>query len=135
MCLQEFTRARVPDRRDDHRRRRLGRRAGAGHRRSRHHARELASTRLLRRKVVRRSSGAMRRKAEEAAARLKLTAADLQRFGIIDEIVPEPLGGAHRDPTTVVATRSRCGIGGGGTARADDRRKTYERLVIGSIAG
>ena len=43
-------------------------------------------------------------KAEEAAARLKLTAADLQRFGIIDEIVDEPLGGAHRDPTTIIAT-------------------------------
>jgi acetyl-CoA carboxylase carboxyl transferase subunit alpha len=42
-------------------------------------------------------------KAEEAATRLKLTAADLQRFGIIDEIIPEPLGGAHRDPTSVVA--------------------------------
>lgn len=42
-------------------------------------------------------------KAEEAAERLKLTAADLQRFGIIDEIVPEPLGGAHRDPARVVA--------------------------------
>ena len=41
-------------------------------------------------------------KAEEAAARLKLTAQDLQRFGIIDEIVPEPLGGAHRDAGAVV---------------------------------
>jgi acetyl-CoA carboxylase carboxyl transferase subunit alpha len=35
---------------------------------------------------------------------LKLTSADLRRFGIIDEIVDEPLGGAHRDPTTIVAT-------------------------------
>ena len=42
-------------------------------------------------------------KAEEAAARLKLTAQDLQHFGIIDEIVPEPLGGAHRDAAGVVA--------------------------------
>jgi len=42
-------------------------------------------------------------KAEEAASRLKLTAQDLQHFGIIDEIVPEPLGGAHRDPAGVVA--------------------------------
>jgi acetyl-CoA carboxylase carboxyl transferase subunit alpha len=41
-------------------------------------------------------------KAEEAAARLKLTAQDLQRFGIIDEIVAEPLGGAHRDASAVV---------------------------------
>jgi acetyl-CoA carboxylase carboxyl transferase subunit alpha len=42
-------------------------------------------------------------KAEEAAARLKLTAADLKGFGIIDEIVAEPLGGAHREPGFVVA--------------------------------
>src|SRR5580698_10622078 len=41
-------------------------------------------------------------KAEEAASRLKLTAQDLEQFGIIDEIVPEPLGGAHRDPSAVV---------------------------------
>ncbi len=41
-------------------------------------------------------------KAEEAAARLKLTAQDLQRFGIVDEIVPEPIGGAHRDAAAVV---------------------------------
>lgn len=37
-------------------------------------------------------------KANEAAEALKLTATDLLRFGIIDEIVKEPLGGAHRDP-------------------------------------
>jgi acetyl-CoA carboxylase carboxyl transferase subunit alpha len=37
-------------------------------------------------------------KAEEAAARLRLTSDDLVGFGIVDEIVPEPLGGAHRDP-------------------------------------
>jgi acetyl-CoA carboxylase carboxyl transferase subunit alpha len=37
-------------------------------------------------------------KANEAAEALKLTAADLLRFGIIDEIVKEPLGGAHREP-------------------------------------
>ena len=42
-------------------------------------------------------------KAEEAAARLKLTAQDLVGFGIVDEIVPEPLGGAHRDPGSVVS--------------------------------
>ncbi len=42
-------------------------------------------------------------KAEEAAARLKLTAQDLQGFGIVDEIVPEPLGGAHRDREAVIA--------------------------------
>ena len=34
----------------------------------------------------------------EAAAALKLTAPDLLKAGIVDEIVPEPLGGAHQDP-------------------------------------
>jgi acetyl-CoA carboxylase carboxyl transferase subunit alpha len=34
----------------------------------------------------------------EAAAALKITAPDLLKAGIIDEIVPEPIGGAHTDP-------------------------------------
>ena len=37
-------------------------------------------------------------KAPEAAEALKLTARDLQDLGILDEIIPEPMGGAHRDP-------------------------------------
>ncbi|MCM8790005.1 MAG: acetyl-CoA carboxylase carboxyltransferase subunit alpha, partial [Candidatus Omnitrophica bacterium] len=37
-------------------------------------------------------------KAPEAAQVLKLTAQELLKTGIIDEVVPEPLGGAHRDP-------------------------------------
>jgi acetyl-CoA carboxylase carboxyl transferase subunit alpha len=36
--------------------------------------------------------------AAEAAAALKPTARELKRLGIIDEIIREPLGGAHRDP-------------------------------------
>ena len=36
-------------------------------------------------------------KAEDAAAALKISSSDLFKFGIIDEIVPEPLGGAHQD--------------------------------------
>jgi acetyl-CoA carboxylase carboxyl transferase subunit alpha len=39
-----------------------------------------------------------RARSDEAAKALKLTAKDLLDFGIIDMIVPEPLGGAHRDP-------------------------------------
>jgi len=35
---------------------------------------------------------------EKAAEILKLTATDLKDLGVLDEIVPEPLGGAHRDP-------------------------------------
>jgi acetyl-CoA carboxylase carboxyl transferase subunit alpha len=37
-------------------------------------------------------------KAETAAAALKITAKDLKELGIVDEIVPEPEGGAHVDP-------------------------------------
>jgi acetyl-CoA carboxylase carboxyl transferase subunit alpha len=37
-------------------------------------------------------------KAPEAAEVLKLTAQDLLKMGIIEEIIPEPMGGAHRDP-------------------------------------
>ena len=41
-------------------------------------------------------------RAEEAAARLRLTSDDLLGFGVIDEVIPEPLGGAHRDPEITV---------------------------------
>ncbi len=37
-------------------------------------------------------------KAEQAAAALRLTAQDLESLGLIDDIVPEPAGGAHEDP-------------------------------------
>src|SRR5438045_6615142 len=33
-----------------------------------------------------------------AAQALRLTAKDLLKFGVIDEVIPEPLGAAHRDP-------------------------------------
>ena len=41
---------------------------------------------------------------EVAAESLKLTASDLYRLGVIDEIVKEPLGGAHRDPKRMAET-------------------------------
>ena len=41
-----------------------------------------------------------RAKAPEAATSLKLTAPDLKALNLIDDVVPEPLGGAHRDPDT-----------------------------------
>ena len=44
--------------------------------------------------IIYRDSG----KAEQAAAALRLTAQDLLSFGLIDDIVPEPAGGAHTDP-------------------------------------
>jgi len=41
---------------------------------------------------------------EKAAAALKLDATSLQGFGIVDEIIPEPNGGAHMDPAAAAAS-------------------------------
>jgi acetyl-CoA carboxylase carboxyl transferase subunit alpha len=41
-------------------------------------------------------------KAQEAATSMKITAQDLIRFGVIDGMVPEPVGGAHRDPAAAI---------------------------------
>ena len=43
-------------------------------------------------------------KAEDAATALKITAQDLKRLNVIDAIVPEPVGGAHREPKRAVDT-------------------------------
>ncbi|MBL8571166.1 MAG: acetyl-CoA carboxylase carboxyltransferase subunit alpha [Phreatobacter sp.] len=42
-------------------------------------------------------------KAQEAATNMKITAQDLLRFGVIDQMVQEPVGGAHRDPDLAVS--------------------------------
>jgi acetyl-CoA carboxylase carboxyl transferase subunit alpha len=42
-------------------------------------------------------------KAQEAATSMKITAQDLFRFGLIDAIVQEPVGGAHRNPAAAIA--------------------------------
>jgi acetyl-CoA carboxylase carboxyl transferase subunit alpha len=44
-----------------------------------------------------------RRHAAEAAEALKLTAQDLLKLGVVDEIIPEPEGGAHHDYDTAAA--------------------------------
>ena len=63
-------------------------------------------------------------KAQDAATNMKITAEDLMRFGVIDEIVPEPVGGAHRDPAAAIAATGdgdrQCAAGSGG-ARPGDR--------------
>jgi len=46
-------------------------------------------------------------KLEEASDALRLTARDLLGFGLIDEIVKEPLGGAHRDPAATASILRR----------------------------
>jgi len=43
-------------------------------------------------------------KAAEAAEAMRITAQDLKGFGVIDTIVPEPTGGAHRDPAGAIAS-------------------------------
>ena len=49
-------------------------------------------------------------RARDAAEALKLTAQDLQTLGVVDEVLPEPFGGAHRDPdATFAAVREALG--------------------------
>ncbi len=40
-------------------------------------------------------------KAEEAAEAMRITADSLSEFGLVDEVLPEPLGAAHRDPAAM----------------------------------
>jgi acetyl-CoA carboxylase carboxyl transferase subunit alpha len=63
---------------------------------------------------------------KKSAEALKLTAKDLSGFGIIDEILPEPAGGAHRDPDTVAKTVAD------GIRRhlAELKKLTPEQLVV-----
>jgi len=43
-------------------------------------------------------------RAEDAASALRLTAVDLKRLGVIDEVLPEPRGGAHMEPGVIAET-------------------------------
>jgi len=43
-------------------------------------------------------------KAADAAEAMRITATDLQRLGVCDRIVPEPMGGAHRDPAAAIGS-------------------------------
>src|ERR1700728_787205 len=63
-------------------------------------------------------------KAQEAASGMKITAQDLEQFGIIDAIVPEPIGGAHRDPAAMIAAAGQA-IG-----NALDELRGLERVTI-----
>jgi acetyl-CoA carboxylase carboxyl transferase subunit alpha len=64
----------------------------------------------------------------EAAQALKLTAPDLLKAGIIDEIIPEPIGGAHTDPAAAavrvdeVLTRTLAEVSGMTSAAMLDAR-------------
>lgn len=46
-------------------------------------------------------------KAADAAEAMRVTAQDLVKLGVVDRIVPEPLGGAHRDPAAAIASLAK----------------------------
>ncbi|MEO8723741.1 MAG: acetyl-CoA carboxylase carboxyltransferase subunit alpha [Sphingobium sp.] len=46
-------------------------------------------------------------KANEAATAMQVTAQDLKELKVIDRIVPEPVGGAHRNPQTAIASLAK----------------------------
>ena len=75
-------------------------------------------------------------KAQEAATGMKITAEDMMRFGVIDRIVPEPPGGAHRDPGAAIAAAGEAIAGAlddlAGLDRETVRRQRREKfLAIG----
>jgi acetyl-CoA carboxylase carboxyl transferase subunit alpha len=55
---------------------------------------------------------------------MKITAQDLSRFGVIDQIVTEPVGGAHRDPAATIISA------GEAIANALDELKALDRDAI-----
>lgn len=73
-----------------------------------------------------------RNAAPKAAEALKITAKDLLSLGLVDEIIPEPLGGAHHDPARTAATLkahlSRHLDELSATPVADRLRKRYEKF-------
>jgi acetyl-CoA carboxylase carboxyl transferase subunit alpha len=79
-------------------------------------------------------------KAQEAATGMKITAQDMVRFGVIDRIVTEPAGGAHRDPAAAItATGEAIATALGeltGLDRETVRRQRREKfLAIGRAIG
>jgi acetyl-CoA carboxylase carboxyl transferase subunit alpha len=78
-------------------------------------------------------------KAQEAATNMKITADDLMRLAVIDEIVREPMGGAHRDPkATLVAVGDAIAAAFGAMRHLDReavrRHRQDKFLAIGRIA-
>ena len=77
------------------------------------------------------------KKAPLAAAALGLTAPDLLRLGVVDDVLPEPLGGAHRDPAQAAATLKKAIAGHldrlAGVADADrveQRVRKYRKMGV-----
>ncbi len=79
-------------------------------------------------------------KAQEAATNMKITAEDMMRFGVIDRIVTEPSGGAHRNPAAAITMTGEAIADAfdslKGLDRAAVRRQRREKfLAMGRIAG
>jgi len=77
-------------------------------------------------------------RAPDAAEAMKVTAQDLKGLGVIDTIVPEPLGGAHRDPTAAIsalgnALAESLGELGGLDADALRRDRREKFLAMGRL--
>jgi acetyl-CoA carboxylase carboxyl transferase subunit alpha len=73
--------------------------------------------------------------AAQAADALKLTAPDIAALGVIDEVIPEPLGGAHRDPDLAAKALKEAAIrhltelsGKDGAALRRDRHERFRKL-------
>ncbi|HSM49989.1 MAG TPA: acetyl-CoA carboxylase carboxyltransferase subunit alpha [Thermoanaerobaculia bacterium] len=78
--------------------------------------------------------------APQAAEAMRLTAQDLKKLRVVDEILREPLGGAHRDPAATMDTvgdaieralSALVGLGGGELAH----RRRQKFLAVGQAAG
>ncbi|MGA9010086.1 MAG: carboxyltransferase subunit alpha, partial [Xanthobacteraceae bacterium] len=79
-------------------------------------------------------------KAQDAASNMKITAQDLLRFGVVDTIVPEPTGGAHREPTAAMAAAGEAISNALAEFRGLDRATVIRRrrekfLAIGRTLG
>jgi len=79
-------------------------------------------------------------KAQEAATGMKITAQDMIRFGVIDQIVTEPIGGAHRDPAAAIASTGSAIADGFEQLRDLDREAVRQQrrdkfLAIGRTLG
>ena len=75
-------------------------------------------------------------KAADAAEAMRITAGDLQALGVVDRVVPEPIGGAHRDPAIAIASLKAAIVEElAGLARLDRRQLIDQRrakfLAIG----
>jgi acetyl-CoA carboxylase carboxyl transferase subunit alpha len=72
-------------------------------------------------------------RAQDAATNMKITAQDLLKFGIIDTIVSEPVGGAHRDPEATIeatgAAISAAFAGLAGLSREEVRAARAEKFL------